>query len=224
MLIFPIYLKTKNKLLQFNYWSILMYNYLLPQIGWSWLIFSGPKRSFGRRDSADCKQRGTKWSAEGAERVPSQPASRKPCGRIWYSPTFLQYQILNNQICMLRIKNKLFISLKNGYDFWIIWTKIPRKSIFKIEFGAVHQTGKINPFLPEFCFPSIFRCNPRWTPTVYWLIGAALTGIFSTLPPYLKNRSFGNSYIILHAKQLRVKIYFIVIQKSELDLLDIIRG
>ena len=29
-------------------------------------------------DSADCKQRGTKWSAEGAERVPSQPVLRKP--------------------------------------------------------------------------------------------------------------------------------------------------
>ena len=29
--------------------------------------------------------RGTKWSTEGAERVPSQPASRKPCRVIWYS-------------------------------------------------------------------------------------------------------------------------------------------
>ena len=40
--------------------------------------FSGPKRSFGLRGrSVDCKQRGTKWIAEGAERVPS-------CRRIWY--------------------------------------------------------------------------------------------------------------------------------------------
>ena len=38
---------------------------------------SGPKRSFRRRDSADCKQRGTKWSAEGIERVPSQAAMHK---------------------------------------------------------------------------------------------------------------------------------------------------
>ena len=30
---------TKNKLLRFNYWSILMYYYLLSQKGWSWLIF-----------------------------------------------------------------------------------------------------------------------------------------------------------------------------------------
>ena len=29
--------------------------------------FSGPKRGFGRRDDADCKQRGTKWSADGDE-------------------------------------------------------------------------------------------------------------------------------------------------------------
>ena len=37
------------------------------------ISFSGPKIV----DSDDCKQRGTKWSAEGAERVPSQPASKK---------------------------------------------------------------------------------------------------------------------------------------------------
>ena len=42
------------------------------------ISFSGPKRSFRRRNSADCKQRGTKWSAEGAERVPSQPARENP--------------------------------------------------------------------------------------------------------------------------------------------------
>ena len=41
--------------------------------------FSGPKRSFGRRDSADCKHREMKWSVEGAERVLSQPASMKLC-------------------------------------------------------------------------------------------------------------------------------------------------
>ena len=35
-----------------------MYYYFLPQKG-VWLVsFSGPKRSLGRRDSADCKQRG----------------------------------------------------------------------------------------------------------------------------------------------------------------------
>ena len=44
---------------------------------------------------------------------------------------------------MLRIK-KIFIYLKNGYDFCILW---PWKSIFKIKFGAVHQTGKILSFL-----------------------------------------------------------------------------
>ena len=45
--------------------------------------FSRTKRSFGRSDSADCKQCGMKWSAEGADRVAPQPASRKPCRRIW---------------------------------------------------------------------------------------------------------------------------------------------
>ena len=70
--------------------------------------FSGSKWSFGRCDSADCKHRGTKWSAEGSELVPSQSTSRKPCNCIWYSPTFLQYWIRNNQLCMLRIKNYLF--------------------------------------------------------------------------------------------------------------------
>ena len=37
------------------------------------IIFSGPKWSFGQRDSADCKQRGTKWSAEVAESHRSLP-------------------------------------------------------------------------------------------------------------------------------------------------------
>ena len=71
---------TKNQLLRFNYWLMLMYYYLLPQKCWRFFNFSGPKLSFGRRDSA-----GTKWSAEGAERVPSQPATREPCCRVWYS-------------------------------------------------------------------------------------------------------------------------------------------
>ena len=64
-------------------WRCLISNVLLyPAVKRVELIsFSGPKRSFGRRDSADCKQRGTKRSAEGAERVPSQPATRKPCQR-----------------------------------------------------------------------------------------------------------------------------------------------
>ena len=64
----------------------LCYNYsLLPPKGWMELIaFSGPKQSFGMRDNADCKQRGTKWRAGGAERISSQPASRKSCRRIWY--------------------------------------------------------------------------------------------------------------------------------------------
>ena len=47
---------------------------------------------------------------------------------------------------MLRIKKKkLIIYQKNCYDFWIPWTnfKIPWQSIFKNEFGAVHQAGKI---------------------------------------------------------------------------------
>ena len=35
---------------------------------------SETNRSLGRRDSADCWQRGTKGSAAGAERVQSQPA------------------------------------------------------------------------------------------------------------------------------------------------------
>ena len=46
-MIFPIYLKTKNKLLQFNYRLILMYYYLLPQKEWSWLIFSDQNEALG---------------------------------------------------------------------------------------------------------------------------------------------------------------------------------
>ena len=45
-----------------------MYYYLVKQKGWSF-NFSGSKQSFGRCENADCKQRGTKWSAEGSERV-----------------------------------------------------------------------------------------------------------------------------------------------------------
>ena len=50
-----------------------MYYYLLPQKGWTLLIFSDQSEAFGLRDSADCKQRETKRSAEGAEREISQP-------------------------------------------------------------------------------------------------------------------------------------------------------
>ena len=60
-----------------------MYYHLTPAAKKGEVNLSGPKRSFGRRDSVDCKQRGTKWSAEGAVRVPSQPAQRKPCLRIF---------------------------------------------------------------------------------------------------------------------------------------------
>ena len=60
---------TKNKLLWFIYWSILMYYPLLSQKNVELINLSGPNQSIGRRNSADCKQRGTKWSAEGAERV-----------------------------------------------------------------------------------------------------------------------------------------------------------
>ena len=45
------------------------------------IYLSGSKQSFGRRDRADCKQRGTKWNAEGSRRITSQPASRKLCRR-----------------------------------------------------------------------------------------------------------------------------------------------
>ena len=48
--------------------------------------FSRPKQSFVQCDNADCKQYGTKWSAEGAEEVPSQPATRKPCRSLLISP------------------------------------------------------------------------------------------------------------------------------------------
>ena len=43
--------------------------------------FFWTKWSNGRRERTDCKQRGTKWNAEGAEGVSSQPTSRKPCLR-----------------------------------------------------------------------------------------------------------------------------------------------
>ena len=132
-----------------------MYYYLLPQKTWSWLIFPNQSIALGGAIAPrrDCEQRWTeppfsgllnysghywrKWS-KSHRRLPQG----NPCRRNCYSPTFLQYWIGNNQLCMLRIK-KIFTSLKNGYDFWILWTKIPWKTILKIEFGAVHQTGKI---------------------------------------------------------------------------------
>ena len=47
-------------------------NVLLPRATkWvDFINFSGPKRRFGRRDNADCKQRETKWSAVGADQSP----------------------------------------------------------------------------------------------------------------------------------------------------------
>ena len=78
---------TKILFWEFNYWWILIYYYLPPASKRVELInFSGPNRRFGHCDSADCKQHGTKWSAQGPERVPSQTASRKwSCRCIWYS-------------------------------------------------------------------------------------------------------------------------------------------
>ena len=45
-------------------WQILMYYYLLPQNSVKLIYFSGPKRSFVRRNSTNCKQRGTRRSAD----------------------------------------------------------------------------------------------------------------------------------------------------------------
>ena len=47
-----------------------------------------------------------------------------------------------NKLCIVLIKKKLFVSLKNGYDFEFYEQKYVEKVIFKIKFGVVHQTGK----------------------------------------------------------------------------------
>ena len=61
-------LNKKKQLYRFNYWSILTYHYLLPHKGWSWLIFSEPKRSFVRAmapiaSSVGRAQRRRRWAS-----------------------------------------------------------------------------------------------------------------------------------------------------------------
>ena len=62
-------------------------------------------------------------------------------------------------------------------------------------------------------FCSFLRCNTRWAPVVYRLIGEALIGIFFHHPFLIKNSNFSHMYLIWHARQLRVNMpYF---QKRE---------
>ena len=68
-----------------------MYFYLLPAARRvEFILFFRPKLSFGQRRSADCKQRGGKWSAEVAELVSPQPATREPLP-LYHAPEFYTY-------------------------------------------------------------------------------------------------------------------------------------
>ena len=59
--------------------EILMYYYLLERRGWSWLIFPDQNEALGGAIAPITSSVGLKWSSEGAEINPSQPASMKPC-------------------------------------------------------------------------------------------------------------------------------------------------
>ena len=68
---------------RFNYWSILMYYYLLPQKGWSWLIFLDQSKALGAlapiASSVGRSER--RWAS------PTADCPREPCRRtgIWYT-------------------------------------------------------------------------------------------------------------------------------------------
>ena len=63
-----------------------MYYHLLPEKKVEF-NFSGPKQSFGRPNSADRKQLGTKWS-EGAKWVPIAAFKETPPPYLIYPPRF----------------------------------------------------------------------------------------------------------------------------------------
>ena len=110
-----------------NYWSILLYHYLLPQKGWSWLIFPDQSEALG-----------------GAIAPIASPIAA--CLKETLPPYLIFSQvssILDRKQSTLHARKKiLFISLKN-YDFGILGTKMHWINIFKIQFGALHKTGKI---------------------------------------------------------------------------------
>ena len=56
-------------------------------------------------------------------------------------------------------------------------------------------------------FRSFLRCNPRWAPIVYRLISEALIGIFFHYPFLIQNSNISHTYLIWHARQLRVKMF-----------------
>ena len=80
--------------------------------------------------------------------------------------------------------------------------------IFKVSCDKKKKTSYytlLNLYWLNFVFSHFLRCNPRWAPIVYRLIGAALMGIFLHSPFLFQNRNFGLTYLIWHARQFRVK-------------------
>ena len=119
---------------------------------------------------------------------------------------FFSYQSLisqHNQIT-LYILNYFFRQFREMWilDIWekLVWLGLISRKCYRISifFLLLFTLNCLN-----FVFRSFLRCNSRWAPIVYRLIGAALIGIFFQLS--LHNLNFSHMYIIWPTRQLRVK-------------------
>ena len=150
-----------------------MYYFLLSLKGWSLYFFSGPKRSFWRRDSADCRQRGTKWSTECAEQVPSQMASGETL------PPYLIFSIIwkNKFFCIIEVFRsrpmKMDIEFEYGRSKYTPLKKIKRKNFILNVFNhfsvtAIAWHSELSSIYPQFLGQQEFSRLMRYYPGVLW--------------------------------------------------------
>ena len=110
-----------SQLLLFTLQLLFNSNVLLPPAAKrvKLINFSEPKRRFGRRDNADCKQRGEKWSAEG----PIAAWLKKNL------PLYLIFLIIQ-KIFFFRICGFPVTADENEHRIWILHVKIHNNYFF----------------------------------------------------------------------------------------------